>query len=96
MKISELVGGMKRVEVTAKIVNVSPPRQVKSRFGDATYNVADATLQDSSGAIKLSLWDEAVDSVKVGDIVQIENAYTTVFKGEVQLNVGKFGKLATI
>jgi ssDNA-binding replication factor A large subunit len=29
----------------------------------------------------------------VNDRIRIENGYVTSFKGEVQLNVGKYGKL---
>jgi ssDNA-binding replication factor A large subunit len=31
--------------------------------------------------------------VKVNDKIKVENGYVTAFKGEIQLNVGKFGKL---
>jgi ssDNA-binding replication factor A large subunit len=31
--------------------------------------------------------------VKVNDTVRVENGYVTSFRGEIQLNVGKFGTL---
>jgi ssDNA-binding replication factor A large subunit len=31
--------------------------------------------------------------VNVGNKVKIENGYVTSFKGEIQLNVGKFGTM---
>jgi len=84
---------MKRVNVEATVVEKSPPRQVMSRFKDETYTVADAMVADESGRIKLTLWNEQIDQVKVDDKIKIENGYVTSFKGEIQLNVGKFGKL---
>jgi replication factor A1 len=39
------------------------------------------------------LWNEQIAHVNVNDKIKIENGYITSFKGEVQLNVGKFGKL---
>ena len=96
MKIKDLQSGMKRVEVEASVVEKGNPRQVQSRFKDETYNVADAIVQDDSGSIKLTLWNEQIDQVNVGDNIKIENGYVTSFKGEIQLNVGKYGKLSIL
>ncbi len=96
MKISELQNGMKRVEVEATVVEKGNPRQVQSRFKEETYNVADAVVQDESGTIKLTLWNEQIDQVNVNDKIKIENGYVTSFKNEIQLNVGKYGKLTVL
>lgn len=95
MKIVELKPGMKRVEITAKVVEKSDPREVTTRFGD-TSRVATAIVQDDSGTIKLSLWNETIDQVNVNDTVKIENGYVTTFKGETQLNVGRYGRLSVV
>jgi len=92
MKISELKFGMKRVDVEGRITEKGEPRQVQTRFGD-TINVADAILTDDSGSIKMSLWNEQIDSVNVNDEVRVENGYVTSFRDEVQLNVGRYGRL---
>jgi replication factor A1 len=84
---------MKRVTVEAKVVEKGDPREVRSRYKDETLKVADAIIADETGSIKLTLWNEQIDQVNVGNKVKIENGYVTSFKGEVQLNVGKFGKL---
>ena len=93
MNINELRNGMKRVNVEAKVVEKANTREVTSRYKDETYKVADAVVADESGSIKLTLWNEQIDQVNVNDNIKIENGYVTSFKGEVQLNVGKFGKL---
>jgi replication factor A1 len=87
---------MKRVEVEGTIVDKGNTRQVQSRFKDETYNVADAVVQDDSGTIKLTLWNEQIDQVNVNDKIKIENGYVTSFKAETQLNVGKYGKLTVM
>ncbi len=96
MKIKELQNGMKRVEVEASVVDKGDTRQVQSRYKDEMYNVADAMVQDDTGTIKLTLWNEQIDMVNVGDNIKIENGYVTSFKGEIQLNVGKYGKLSIL
>ncbi len=93
MKIKDLKNGMKKVEVEGKIVEKSEPREVASRFKNETYNVADAVVADETGTIKLTLWNEQIGQVNVGDVIKIENGYVTSFRGEIQLNIGKYGNL---
>jgi len=84
---------MKRVDVKAKVVSKSDTREVTSRYKDETYKIADAVVADETGSIKLTLWNEQIDQVNVNDAIKVENGYVTSFKGEIQLNAGKFGKL---
>jgi replication factor A1 len=84
---------MKRVSVEAKVVEKGDPREVRSKYKDETYRIVDAVVADETGSIKLTLWNEQIEQVNVGDNVKIENGYVTSFKGEIQLNVGKFGKM---
>ena len=96
MKIGELRDGMRRVDIVAKIVEKSDPREVHSRTKNATYNISDAIISDETGTIKLTLWNEQIDQVNVNDTIKIENGYVTSFQGEVQLNVGRYGKLSVV
>jgi replication factor A1 len=82
---------MKRVTVEANVMEKGEPREVRSRYKDETYQVADAVVADETGSIKLTLWNEQIDQVNVGNKIKIENGYVTSFKGEIQLNIGKFG-----
>ena len=93
MKIEELRDGMKRVNIEAKVTEKSETREVQSRYGNQKYQVADALITDETGTIKLTLWNEQIDQVNVDDTVKIENGYITSFRGEIQLNAGKYGTL---
>jgi replication factor A1 len=93
LKIRELRTGMKRVNVEAKVVEKSEPREVLSRFSDTMHKVATAVIADETGTVKLALWNDQINRVNVNDKVKVENGYVTSFKGEIQLNVGKYGKL---
>ena len=92
MKIVELKPGMRRVDITAKVLELSAPRDVTTRTGEQS-RVATATVSDDSGSVKLTLWNEQIDQVSVDSNVAIENGYVTSFRGETQLNVGRYGKL---
>jgi len=93
VKIKELRDGMKRVNVQGTVTEKSDPREVMSRFKDQTYRVATATIADETGTVRLTLWNDQIEMVKVNDKVRIENGYVTSFRGEIQLNAGKFGTL---
>lgn len=87
---------MKRVEVEATVTAKNPTREVMSKYKDVVHRVADATVQDETGTIKLTLWNEQIDQVNINDNIKIENGYVTSFRGEIQLNVGKYGKLTIL
>jgi replication factor A1 len=91
-KINELKPGDREVSLTASIDSISEPRTVNLRAG-GTAQVADAIISDETGNIKLSLWDDQIKSVKEGDMISIENGYTQSFRGENNLNIGRYGRL---
>ena len=93
MNISELNVGMKSVNIKGKILELSDPREVMSRFSSRLNRVATAVLSDDSGKINLTLWNDQIDTVKPNDTVAVENGYVTEFREVKQLNVGKFGTL---
>lgn len=94
MKISELTIGQGNVEVEGTIKEIGEARTF-DRFGKQ-LSVADAILEDESGTIKLSLWNEDIARFKQGDKVKVENGYVREFQGEKQLTSGKFGKIEKV
>jgi len=84
---------MRNITIEAKVADKSDTREVTSRFKDETYKVATAVIEDETGTIKLTLWNEQIEQVSVGNTVKVENGYVTSFRGEIQLNIGKYGKL---
>lgn len=94
MKISEVKQGMSNVAVEGKIIDISEPRQVNTRYGPR--RVADAVIEDDSGQIKLSLWENQINAVAIGDTVAISGAYVTTFRDEPQLNIPRAGKIEVV
>jgi replication factor A1 len=91
-QIKDLRVGMKKVNLKAKVVEVSKPKYVVTKFGNHA-SVANALVSDGTGKIKLCLWNDQIDSVAVGDTIQIENARVSAFRNERQMRVGKNGVL---
>ena len=98
MDIAELKNqdNMQKIEVEGEISSISEPREVEIKNGQnlgKVAKVADAILKDTTESITLTLWDDQIDQVHVGSKIKVENGYTTSFRGNVQLNVGRYGKL---
>jgi len=93
LKIRDLRNGVKNVSIEGKVTEKSETREVLSRFKDETHKVATAIITDDTGSIKLTLWNEQINQVNVNNTVKVEKGYVTSFKGEIQLNVGRYGKL---
>jgi hypothetical protein len=93
--IRDLRAGMSHVSLKAKVLEVTQPKHVVTRYGNLA-SLAKALIADETGKIKLCLWNEQIDSVAAGDTVQIENARTSAFRGERQLSLGKKGTLNNI
>ena len=87
---------MRKVDIEATVIQKSEPREVTSRYTNETYQVADATIEDETGTITLTLWNEQVDQINIDDRVKIENGYIKSFRGELQLNSGKYGSLIVL
>jgi len=94
MKISELTSGQGNVEVEGTIKEIGETRTF-NKFGKE-LKVANAILEDDSGNIKLSLWNEDVTRFNNGDKLKVINGYVSEFQGEKQLTSGKFGSLEKV
>jgi replication factor A1 len=92
LQIKDLRVGMKKVNLKAKVIEVSKPKFVVTKFGNHA-SVANATVSDSTGKIKLCLWNDQIDTITVGDTIQIENARISAFRNERQMRIGKNGTL---
>ena len=94
-KIKDLKAGMKRINLKARVLAISRSQQALTRYNGYVMFV-NATLTDESGTVKLTLWDSRINSLSINDIVEIENARVTAYKGETQLQIGKQGRLRVI
>jgi replication factor A1 len=94
MNISELQAGQGKIDVTGIVTEIGETRTF-DKFGKSGQ-VANAKIKDDSGEVALTLWNDQVDQVKVGDKVNITNGYVREWQGELQLSTGKFGKLEVV
>ncbi|MDR1991946.1 MAG: hypothetical protein LBQ98_00335 [Nitrososphaerota archaeon] len=92
-KVGDLTPQSKAVNVTAKVVSKTEMREIPMGRDGSPHKVSDALIGDETGVVYLTLWDDNIEKVSDGDTVRIENGYVTLFKGNIRLNIGKYGKL---
>jgi replication factor A1 len=93
VKVEDLNPRSRRVNLTAKVVSSNPVREVVSRVDGVSHRVTEYLIGDETGVILLTLWDNDIEKVKEGSTINLGNAYVSLFKGQMRLNIGKYGSL---
>ena len=94
MAIKDLEARQGDVNLVAEVEEISEPRTFE-KFG-TQGRVANAVIKDKTGTVKLTLWNEQIDTVKEGDKIAIKKGYVSEWQGELQVTTGKFGTLEVL
>ncbi|WP_042667494.1 OB-fold nucleic acid binding domain-containing protein [Desulfurococcus amylolyticus] len=92
--IIDLKPGMEKVTVKARVIKIEAPRVIRTKKGPRT--ISNAILGDETGRVETTLWGEKAGTLQEGDAVEVHGAWTTEFKGKVQLNIGKSSEIVKI
>ena len=91
--VAELKPRMKNVTISFKVISIGESRDIESRRDGSSHRVCDITVGDASGIVQVPLWDDTIDAVEEGSTYNLTNGYTGLFRGNLRLNVGRYGKL---
>lgn len=91
LNVNDLTENSKNVNATIKVIEVGETKEIHSKFGDK--RVCEVKVADATGSILLSLWDDQIGKIAVGDTVSIQNGYISVVRNSMRLNIGKYGKM---
>ena len=94
MAIKDLQARQGQVDLIAEVTEKGDIREF-DKFGKKG-RVCNAKIKDATGDVKLTLWNEQIDQIKVGDKVHIINGWVAEWQGEKQLSTGKFGQLEVV
>ena len=95
MLIQNLRHGMNKVNIRAEVLELQKPQLVHTQYGNSVM-LTNASIADETGKVKLCLWGDKINSVVVGDTVQITHASVRTFKGERQLSLGRVGTITVL
>ncbi|MHA1143971.1 MAG: hypothetical protein ACTSRW_04475, partial [Candidatus Helarchaeota archaeon] len=95
MKVKDLVEKSTNVDIFVKCTELRETRQGTRKDG-TDYKVRDAIMSDETGSINVPLWDEMSDAVEVGKTYKISNGYVSSYRGTLNLNIGRLGKIERV
>jgi len=90
VKIEKLTPNSREVNTIVKVISKSEVRNVTGR-DYSVRRVADALVGDETGCVYLTLWDENIDKINEEATLSITNGYVNLFRGNMRLNVGRYG-----
>jgi len=96
VKIGEISPDMKNVSFVGKVVDVYEPREFAREDG-TLGRVANILVSDETGSIRVALWNDLadlvkVDELKVGQVVRI-NGYVKEGYTGIEISIGRGGSL---
>ena len=90
-KVGDLNSYSRRIYTVVKVMSKTEEREVTSRRDMSTHKVAEALVGDETGTIYMTLWDDVLDAVEEGMVLNIKDAYINLFRGSMRLNLGRYG-----
>lgn len=91
IKVGDLNSYSRKVYTIVKVMSKTEVREVTSRKDMSTHRVAEALVADDTGSVYLTLWDDVLDEVEEGQVLNIKDAYVNLFRGSMRLNLGRYG-----
>ena len=87
--------GMSNINLKAKVIDLTEPREIMTKFGTVT-TLTEATLEDDTGSIKITLWGQQSAEIEKGNEVEITNGFTKEFRDELQLGIRRGGSIKVV
>ncbi len=92
MNVTDLKENTPIDEITLTVTDKELPRDVKG----GTLRVCNLKGKDSTGEVKITLWNDDIDRVTVGDTIKITEGWTSSFQDQLQVSNGRRGKLEVL
>ena len=90
VKVETLTPQSRGVNTIVKVVSKGEVRSVTGR-DYSVRRVADALVGDETGCLYMTLWDDKIDAINEEATLSITNGYINLFRGNMRLNIGKYG-----
>ena len=90
VKVETLTPNSRGVNTIVKVVSKGEVRSVTGR-DYSVRRVTDALVGDETGCVYMTLWDDKIDAINEEATLSITNGYVNLFRGNMRLNIGKYG-----
>ena len=96
INVGELRPHLKNVNLKVRCKSKYEEREGISRKTGESYRVTEALVGDHTGSILLTLWNTDIDRIDIDQIYLLTNVYTSIFRGSLHLNIGRYGTIELI
>ena len=89
ISINNLKSGLSQLKINAEVVEIENIMELETKHGNKTLTLVN--IKDDTGSVLLELWDNVVPEKRIrrGITLELKNAYTKVFNGEIRLGLQK-------
>lgn len=97
LNIENVIPGMQNVNVTGKVVRLSPVREFKTEKAEG--RVCNVTIADRTGSVRLPLWNDEIErltGIVVGDIVNIRGYVKSGYMDQPEIRLGRGGDILKV
>ena len=95
VKVETLTPNSRGVNTIVKVVSKGEIRSVTGR-DYSVRRVADVLVGDETACLYMTLWDDKIDAINEEDTLNITNGYINLFRGNMRINIGKYGSYETL
>ncbi len=92
IKVEKLSPSSRRANLVVKVLEIPEKKTITTRSGE-TKTLAEVLVGDESASVVMTLWENQIDEVNEGDIIAIDNGYVSLIRGNIRLNIGKYGSM---
>lgn len=93
IKIKDLAPNRRRLNIKVRVLEIGEKKDIVSRRTGDMHRIVETLVGDDTGVVKLTLWDDKVNSLEAGKSYLIKNTNTTVYQGTLRLNAGKYSEI---
>lgn len=94
VKISDLGPHSRSINIRVKVAELEEEKEIETYSGKK--RLREAIVGDETGSVKMTLWEDQVDKVHEGDVMDIENGYISLYRGSMRLVTGRYGNLTVV
>ncbi|MHA2059255.1 MAG: hypothetical protein ACW976_00530, partial [Candidatus Ranarchaeia archaeon] len=92
-KVSDLGPSSRSVNLKVQAKSRNEIREVSSRRDGQTHRVTEILVGDESAVVFMTVWDDMIEQIEDGKSYALKNGYTSLFKGNIRLNIGRYGEI---
>lgn len=90
--IAELTPNSRSIAIRFKVLTLTEPRKVMSRKTSSMYLVQEASIADTSAKINMTLWNDDVETLEIGQTYLLTRGYIREYDECMHLVRGRDGE----